>query len=112
MVTDSGPQFLSREFRNFTTEWAIQHATSSPEHHQSNGKAEAAVKITKTMMCKALRDGTDQFETLLELRNTSRQDTGLRPGEMMFSKKYPITTTVCRSADFPLRVTTTEVSET
>ena len=63
-------------------------------------------------MCKALRDGTDQFETLLELRNTSRQDTGLRPGEMMFSKKYPITTTVCRSADFPLRVTTTEVSET
>ena len=33
MVTDSGPWFLSREFRNFTTEWAIQHATSSPEHH-------------------------------------------------------------------------------
>ena len=30
MVTDSGPQFLSREFRNFTTEWAIQHVTSSP----------------------------------------------------------------------------------
>ena len=27
MVTDSGPQFLSREFRNFTREWAIQHAT-------------------------------------------------------------------------------------
>ena len=86
MVTDSGPQFLSREFRNFTTEWAIQHATSSPEHHQSNGKAEAAVKITKTMMCKALRDDTDQYKALLELRNTPRQDTGLRYAEMMFSK--------------------------
>ena len=33
MVTDSGPRFLSRDFRNFTTEWAIQHATSSLEHH-------------------------------------------------------------------------------
>ena len=30
MVTDSGPQFLSREFRNFMTEWAIQHVKSSP----------------------------------------------------------------------------------
>ena len=85
MVTDSGLQFLSREFKNFTTECAIQHATLSLEHHQSNGKAEAAVKITKTMMCKALRDGTDQYEALLELRNTPRQDSGISP-EMMFGK--------------------------
>ena len=47
---------------------------------------EAAVKITKTMMCKALRDGTDQYEALLELRNTPSQDTGISPAEMMFGK--------------------------
>ncbi|CAH3027183.1 unnamed protein product [Porites evermanni] len=47
---------------------------------------EAAVKMTKTMMCKALRDGTDQYEALLELRNTPRQDTGISPAEMMFGK--------------------------
>ena len=87
MVTASGPQFLSWEFRKFTTEWVVQHAkTSSPEYHQSNGKMEAAVKITKTMMCKALRDGTDQYEALLELRNTPRQDTGISPAKMMFGK--------------------------
>ena len=87
MVTDSGPQFLSWVFRKFTTEWVVQHAkTSSPEHHQSNGKMEAAVKITKTMICKALRDGTDQYDALLELRNTPRQDTGISPAEMMFGK--------------------------
>ena len=86
MVTDSGPQFLSREFRNFTTEWAIQHVMSPPEHHLSNGKAEGAVKITKTMTCKALRDGTDQYAVLLELRNTPRQDTGISPAEMMFGR--------------------------
>ena len=70
------------------------------------------MKITKKMMCKALRDGADQYKALLELRNTPRQNTGLRPAEMMFSKKYPITTTVYRSAAFPLRVTTTKVFET
>ena len=42
------------------------------------------MKITKTMMCKALRDGTDQYAALLELRNTPRQDTGISPAEMMF----------------------------
>ena len=50
------------------------------------GKAEAALKITETMMCKALRDGTDQYAALLELRNTPRQDTGRSPAEMMFGR--------------------------
>ena len=87
MVTDSGPQFLSWEFRKFMMEWVVQHEkTSSPEHHQSNGKMEATVKITKTMMCKALRDGTDQYEALMELRNTPLQDTGISTAEMMFGK--------------------------
>ena len=44
------------------------------------------MKITKTMMCKALRDGTDQYAALLELRNTPRQDTGVSPAEMMFGR--------------------------
>ena len=70
------------------------------------------MKITITMTCKALRDGTDQYKALLELRNRPCQDTGIRPAEMMFSKKYPITTTVYRSAAFPLRVTRTKVHET
>ena len=37
-------------------------------------------------MCKALRDGTDQYAALLELRNTPRQDTGISPAEMMFGR--------------------------
>lgn len=38
------------------------------------------------MMRKALLGGTDQYETLLELRNTSRQDTRVSPAEMMFRR--------------------------
>ena len=72
------------EFQEFHD--GISHVTSSPEHHQSNGKAETAVTITKTMMYKAIRDGTDQYSALLELRNTLRQDTGISPAEMMFGR--------------------------
>ena len=67
----------------WTGQYNMQHYHLSI-YHQSNGKADATVKITKTMMCKALRDGTDQYEALLELRNTPRQDTGISPAEMMF----------------------------
>ena len=87
IVSDNGPQFVSREFELFLSKWKIIHVTSSPGHQQSNGKAEAAVKIIKTMMCKTMKDGRDQFEALLELRNTPRQDTGLSPTEMMFGRK-------------------------
>ena len=44
------------------------------------------MEITKTMMSKALRDGTDQYEALRELRNMPHQDTGISPAEMMFGK--------------------------
>jgi hypothetical protein len=38
-------------------------------------------------MKKTVKDGRDQFEALLEQRNTPRQDTGLSPVEMMFGRK-------------------------
>jgi hypothetical protein len=41
----------------------------------------------KTLMKKTIKDGRDQFEALLEQRNTPRQDTGLSPVEMMFGRK-------------------------
>ena len=47
LISDNGTQFTSREFRSFTKQWEIQHETSSPHHHQSNGKAESSVKTAK-----------------------------------------------------------------
>ena len=38
-------------------------------------------------MKKTVKDGRDQFEALLEQRNTPRQDTGLSPVKMMFGRK-------------------------
>ena len=85
LVSDGGPQFISKEFQNFTLEWGIQHNLSSPYHPQSNGKAEAAVKTIKGMMKKCLQENSNQYLALLELRNTPRQDTP-SPAQIMFGR--------------------------
>ena len=42
VVSDNGSQFSSQEF---SFPWEFSHATSSPHHPKSNGKAESSVKI-------------------------------------------------------------------
>ena len=66
--------------------WSTSGALFTLGHHQSNGKAEAAVKTVKRMMSKCLQDGTDGYEALLELGNTTQQDTGLSPTQLMFGR--------------------------
>ena len=43
LVTDNGPQFVSRDFLEFSKEWDFEDRTSSLYHSQSNGKAKSAV---------------------------------------------------------------------
>ena len=47
VVSDGGPQYVSEEFKRFARELDFEHVTSSPHHHNANGKAEAAVKMAK-----------------------------------------------------------------
>jgi transposase InsO family protein len=84
VVSDQGPQFTSSVFKKMTKRFGVIHTTSSPTHHQANGKAESAVKIVKYMLLKCIREESDPYEALLELRNTPAQDTGLSPTQMMF----------------------------
>ena len=44
--TDGGPQFTSSDFLKFTEHWGVYHVVSSPHYPQSNGHAEAAVKLS------------------------------------------------------------------
>ena len=48
--SDQRPQFTSKLFHNFTTEWGIKHVTSTPTYPQSNGKVEATVKSMKKLI--------------------------------------------------------------
>jgi len=64
--TGYGPQLVSEEFQEFAREWKFSHVTSSPHDAQSNGKAESAVKVAKSLLQKAERDGRDIWLCLLE----------------------------------------------
>lgn len=86
LVSDNGPQFTASEFQRFTSRYGIIHTTSSPGYPKANGKAESAVKTVKHMMIKCLREKSNVYEALLELRNTPPQDTALSPTQLMFGR--------------------------
>ncbi|KAI5754516.1 hypothetical protein M8J77_009180 [Diaphorina citri] len=70
VISDNGSNFVNREFAAFTEEWEFSHKTSSPFHQQGNGKAEAAVKIVKQLIQKAIAENVDFYKMLLVWRNT------------------------------------------
>lgn len=76
LISDNGPQFSSEEFKVFVSEYGIQHITSSPLHQQSNGLAEKAVQTVKNTIAKCFENGDDIYLSLLELRNTPRDNMG------------------------------------
>lgn len=81
VVTDNGPQFRS-EFLCFARDWGFKHVTSSPKHVQSNGCAEAAVKIVKTKLTKS----SDPYRALLAYRATPLEN-GFSPAELLFGRR-------------------------
>lgn len=79
--TDNGTQFKSK-FAEFARNYNFNHITSSPYFAQSNGCAEAAVKIAKNL----LKKNSDIHLALLIYRNTPLE-SGYSPSELMFNRK-------------------------
>ena len=50
VISDNGPQYASKEFKEFSESWNFHHHTSSPHHPKGNGTAEAAVKQAKRIL--------------------------------------------------------------
>ena len=89
MITDNGPQFTSREFAEFCKDWGIIHQTSSPHYPQSNGLAEATVKVVKNILKKATR--RDEFlKGLLAYRATPLAN-GKAPSQMLMGRRLKTT---------------------
>ena len=81
--TDNGPQYISKEFKDFASEYGFKHTTSSPYYPQGNGRAEAAVKVGKGMLKKA-----DDFDNaMLTYRNTPPQGHSYSPAQRMLSRR-------------------------
>lgn len=87
LVSDNGPQYVSSEFRKFTTGWGITHTTTSPHHSKGNGKVESAVKIAKRMLRKTAKSGEDQYLALLNIRNTPSQGLDSSPAQRLMGRR-------------------------
>jgi hypothetical protein len=83
VISDNGP-FGSSEF---ATKWESEHITSSPNYPQSNGRAEAAVKVAKRIIQKATEAHTDPLLALLEWRKTPSVNSGLSPRQSLFGRR-------------------------
>ena len=87
LITDNGPQFVSKAFEEFAQNWEFKHTTSSPGYPKSNGKAESAVKVVKTLMKKAADAKTDFWLALLEYRNTPTEGVRLSPAQRLYNRR-------------------------
>ena len=68
--SDNGPEFVSHLFAEFTKDWNIKHSTSLPRNSRSNGQAESAVKIVKSLLTCTKYSGQDPYLALLPYRST------------------------------------------
>ncbi|UYV79296.1 hypothetical protein LAZ67_17001982 [Cordylochernes scorpioides] len=83
VVSDNGTQFgAAREFANFARQYGFTHVTSSPRFPQSNGMAEAGVKIAKLI----LKKNQDPSLGLLEYRSTPLEN-GYSPAELLMGRE-------------------------
>ena len=88
IVSDSGTQFPSQEFKDFTRTWGIQHRITSPTNAQSNGQAECFVQTIKNSLTKAIEGGEDQHLAILSYITTPLNHSLPSPAELLNSRKY------------------------
>ena len=82
LFSENGLQFDSREFTTFSTDWQLQHITSSPRYPHSNGEVERAVQTKKTVLNKS----SDEYLALLNYRDTPLHH-GHSPAQLSMGQK-------------------------
>ena len=87
IISDNGPQYISKEFQDFCNKWDIEHLTSSPYNSKSNGKAESAVKTAKRIMRKCKESRSDPYLAFLDHRNTPSQGMLSSPAQRLMSRR-------------------------
>ena len=85
VFSDNGPQFTSRDFKNFSRNWDFDHDSSSPEYPKSNGFVERHIQTVKKMLKKANESDQDPYLALLYL-NTAPDKDGHSPASIMFGR--------------------------
>jgi len=89
IITDNGRQFIDKELAKFYTGLGIKHITSSIEHPQTNGQAEAANKVILVELQKRLhsakgRWSEDLLKVLWAYRCTPQSTTNESPFSLVY----------------------------
>ena len=84
-ISDNGPEFSSRRYRQFAKHWDFHHKTSSPEYPQSNGLVERTIQTIKQTLRKSREDDSDPYLAILALR-TSVNSTNSSAAFALFNR--------------------------
>ena len=87
VVSDSGPQFRSNDFKAFAKKYGFKHTLTSPYHHQLNGMAESAVKRAKRVLTVAGMTKCGPYVVLLDIQNTPQEEIDVSPVERMMNRQ-------------------------
>ena len=85
MVSDNGPCFISKEFKDFLRKNGVMHITSAPYHPASNGMAERAVRIVKEGLWK-MKVGTISTKSLDYCSSIEWHLIKLSPAELLLGR--------------------------
>jgi transposase InsO family protein len=86
ILSDNGPCFRSDSFRRFCDQLDISHVTSSPYHHQSNGRAERAIQTVERILKKCTSE-VDITKALTTYLDTPVNDTLPSPAELFLNRR-------------------------
>ena len=88
IVSDSGTQFTSQEFKDFTQDWQIEHRITSPTNAQSNGQVERFVQTLKNSLTKLMEGGEDIHLVMLSYIERPLNQSPPSPAELLNSRKF------------------------
>ena len=85
-ITDGGPQYSSRAFKDFADTYGFTHIMSSPYYSQGNALAERQIQTLKAMLKKCKQAGEDINLAMLEWRNTPIEGLG-SPAQLLMGRR-------------------------
>ena len=91
LTTDNGPQFISKEFKDYMESKGIDHRFVTPLWPQANGEVErqnrSILKFLKICQAEGKNFKQELRGFLVAYRTTPQATTGVSPADMLYGRK-------------------------
>ena len=88
LVTGNDTQYISAEFKDFSSTYGFVHITTSPYYPQANGFMERTVQTVKNVFQKCKESGADPHLAMLSLRTAPVNHSIPSPADLLNSRVY------------------------